>query len=166
MAYMNNHVYRTLFVYMYIVYYCWVRQTTTYYIILLVAFPSLSLPSPPPLPSLPLLPPSLPSPPLSPPPPPLLSPPLSSPPPLPVQEYASVLRGRWSWETSVWSQRSAQCSGSVCSQWSRGPVRGLFPSWAYNRTTGQCEQFNYGGCLGNDNRFCSEPECDYVCGEW
>ena len=82
---------------MYIVYYCWVRQTTIptilYYLLHYPPLPSPPLPSP-----------LLPS------------------PPLPVQEYASVLRGRWSWETSVWSQRSAQSSGSVCSQWSRGPV--------------------------------------------
>jgi len=36
-------------------------------------------------------------------------------------------------------------------------------SFAYNKSTGQCEQFVYGGCLGNANRFGTKAECDAVC---
>lgn len=37
------------------------------------------------------------------------------------------------------------------------------PSWFYNTTSRQCEEFIYGGCGGNDNRFCSKEECDHIC---
>ena len=47
-----------------------------------------------------------------------------------------------------------------------GPCRGSFPSWGYNTSTGQCEEFIYGGCMGNENRFCTQEECEYVCGEF
>ena len=56
---------------------------------------------------------------------------------------------------------ASQCQKPIVT----GPCRASIPSWGYNTTTGQCEKFTYGGCLGNENRFCSQEECEYVCGE-
>ncbi|XP_037713628.1 papilin-like [Drosophila subpulchrella] len=36
-------------------------------------------------------------------------------------------------------------------------------NWHYNSTEGRCQQFYYGGCGGNDNRFGSEEECSARC---
>jgi len=36
-------------------------------------------------------------------------------------------------------------------------------AWFYNRTSGACEQFVFGGCLGNQNRFLSQSICHSVC---
>ncbi|XP_076050175.1 protease inhibitor-like [Oratosquilla oratoria] len=44
-----------------------------------------------------------------------------------------------------------------------GPCEGLFYRWGFNRTSKQCEQFQYGGCLGNTNRFDSHKECKKIC---
>lgn len=44
-----------------------------------------------------------------------------------------------------------------------GPCEALNPSWFFNSKTGQCEEFNYGGCQGNGNRFPTEAECEAAC---
>lgn len=36
-------------------------------------------------------------------------------------------------------------------------------AWFYNRTSGACETFVFGGCLGNQNRFLSRSICHSVC---
>jgi len=36
-------------------------------------------------------------------------------------------------------------------------------AWFYNRTSGACETFTFGGCLGNQNRFLSQSICHSVC---
>ena len=57
-------------------------------------------------------------------------------------------------------------SASQCQQpYVTGPCRASIPSWGYNTTTGKCDKFIYGGCRGNENRFCTREECEYVCGE-
>lgn len=36
----------------------------------------------------------------------------------------------------------------------------------YNSYSKTCEQFSYGGCYGNDNRFLSKDECESTCGSY
>ncbi|XP_061722019.1 papilin isoform X2 [Cydia pomonella] len=44
-----------------------------------------------------------------------------------------------------------------------GPCAGNFSRWGYNETTGRCEEFLWGGCEGNPNRFISEAACMLKC---
>ena len=44
-----------------------------------------------------------------------------------------------------------------------GPCRARVPSYFYNTTSGNCEQFTYGGCGGNNNRFQTAAECSAYC---
>ena len=44
-----------------------------------------------------------------------------------------------------------------------GPCYGYFEMWYYNTTTKRCEQFIYGGCAGNGNRFENKKECEAKC---
>ena len=44
-----------------------------------------------------------------------------------------------------------------------GPCEAYIPSYFYNKTSGNCEQFIYGGCGGNDNRFTTAAECVTNC---
>ena len=36
--------------------------------------------------------------------------------------------------------------------------------WYFNNETGGCRSFKFGGCGGNENRFCSLDECRDTCG--
>ncbi|KAK3585503.1 hypothetical protein CHS0354_003355 [Potamilus streckersoni] len=45
-----------------------------------------------------------------------------------------------------------------------GLCKALLPYWFYNTTSKTCEQFKYGGCEGNRNRFASNNQCLKVCG--
>jgi len=45
-----------------------------------------------------------------------------------------------------------------------GPCRAIIRQWYYNPDTNSCEQFNYGGCGGNENRFPSHRDCRRACG--
>ena len=44
-----------------------------------------------------------------------------------------------------------------------GPCLAYMPRWFYNADIGTCEQFIYGGCHGNDNRFISYEHCIEAC---
>ena len=44
-----------------------------------------------------------------------------------------------------------------------GPCEGDFVHYFYNSTSGACEEFIYGGCVGNMNRFSSLVECRREC---
>ena len=38
-----------------------------------------------------------------------------------------------------------------------------FRKWHYDKRRGSCQQFTFGGCEGNGNRFSSQDECQTVC---
>ena len=44
-----------------------------------------------------------------------------------------------------------------------GPCEAEFYRWYFNHETGLCEEFVYGGCRGNGNRFLSKAECENTC---
>merc|ERR1712215_304209 len=44
-----------------------------------------------------------------------------------------------------------------------GPCEAYIPRWTFNQATRNCEQFIYGGCKGNKNRFGSKAECEKKC---
>ena len=44
-----------------------------------------------------------------------------------------------------------------------GLCRAYIPSYFYNITSGNCEQFIYGGCGGNENRFPTAADCAANC---
>ncbi|CAK9814021.1 Ppn [Anthophora quadrimaculata] len=45
----------------------------------------------------------------------------------------------------------------------QGPCQGNFTKWYYNAESQACEQFQYGGCKGNDNNFVTEVACHQQC---
>lgn len=47
-----------------------------------------------------------------------------------------------------------------------GPCNGSKKAFFFNKYTGECERFAYGGCLGNDNRFSTKRECRDSCSEY
>ncbi|XP_029964150.1 kunitz-type protease inhibitor 2 [Salarias fasciatus] len=44
-----------------------------------------------------------------------------------------------------------------------GPCRAAFQRWFYDRSTGSCRTFVYGGCRGNKNNYPSEDSCVSSC---
>lgn len=44
-----------------------------------------------------------------------------------------------------------------------GPCQDFADKWFYNVQSRSCEEFSYGGCEGNDNRFSSRVECERTC---
>uniref|UniRef100_K1QEK5 Tissue factor pathway inhibitor n=1 Tax=Magallana gigas TaxID=29159 RepID=K1QEK5_MAGGI len=44
-----------------------------------------------------------------------------------------------------------------------GNCQAFFPSWTYNPVTQRCQEFVYGGCGGNRNRFNSLIDCRRIC---
>ncbi|KAL3873904.1 hypothetical protein ACJMK2_036982 [Sinanodonta woodiana] len=62
-------------------------------------------------------------------------------------------------------QRACKSSGCpVCSlPADPGPCKGAFPAYFFNSDTNRCEEFIYGGCQGNANRFISKEDCERKC---
>ncbi|XP_048850375.1 tissue factor pathway inhibitor 2 [Brienomyrus brachyistius] len=55
-------------------------------------------------------------------------------------------------------------SADVClQQLDEGPCDGDSQRWYYNTITQECEEFQYGGCLGNDNNFRTFERCKKTC---
>lgn len=44
-----------------------------------------------------------------------------------------------------------------------GPCRGAFRKFYFNKDSGECEEFLYGGCGGNENNFETKNECEEKC---
>ncbi|KAL3875221.1 hypothetical protein ACJMK2_038145 [Sinanodonta woodiana] len=44
-----------------------------------------------------------------------------------------------------------------------GPCANYLKKWHYNALTKECEEFTYGGCLGNHNNFESREQCKMYC---
>lgn len=44
-----------------------------------------------------------------------------------------------------------------------GACDGEHPRWFYNSLLGDCEEFSYSGCMGNNNRFMNQEECKNTC---
>lgn len=44
-----------------------------------------------------------------------------------------------------------------------GPCYAYIIRWFYDANEGKCQEFSYGGCLGNDNRFYKLEECELFC---
>ena len=44
-----------------------------------------------------------------------------------------------------------------------GPCLGRFKKYFYNQNLNLCEEFTFGGCEGNGNRFSSITECEQIC---
>ena len=44
-----------------------------------------------------------------------------------------------------------------------GPCKESIKKWFYNKRTGKCKKFYWGGCDPNDNNFPSKKECKETC---
>ena len=44
-----------------------------------------------------------------------------------------------------------------------GPCKAAMPMYYFDRLTGTCAEFTYGGCMGNENRFLTRQECEKTC---
>lgn len=62
--------------------------------------------------------------------------------------------------TSFEGETTGALNGTFCTQEPEtGNCRGMFPSWYYSPDDNSCDQFIYGGCGGNANRFETGEAC-------
>ncbi|XP_060600711.1 papilin-like [Ruditapes philippinarum] len=66
-------------------------------------------------------------------------------------------------------QCETSCSNTTCpfcnKPGNHGLCNGNFKPYFFNIQTCRCEQFVYGGCGGNENRYETKEECENICGE-
>lgn len=62
------------------------------------------------------------------------------------------------------------CMGFCCpiaelceAEYEQGPCRASIKRWYYNKETGICQTFYYGGCQGNKNNYMNEDKCKSTC---
>uniref|UniRef100_A0A3B5LXV3 BPTI/Kunitz inhibitor domain-containing protein n=1 Tax=Xiphophorus couchianus TaxID=32473 RepID=A0A3B5LXV3_9TELE len=60
---------------------------------------------------------------------------------------------------SLSCQRSELCEA----EYEQGPCRASIKRWYYNKETGICQTFYYGGCKGNKNNYMDENQCKSTC---
>lgn len=71
---------------------------------------------------------------------------------------------RYESEEQCLRQCGAFKNKDVCSmEKDYGPCVGRFRKWYYSAPLKQCEEFTFGGCDGNGNRFSSQDECQQIC---
>ena len=63
-------------------------------------------------------------------------------------------------EVNVIRDSNEKCSAAP----EQGLCRGYFPKFFFNATSQRCEQFIYGGCGGNENKYETSDECRKSCG--
>ncbi|XP_014836476.1 PREDICTED: papilin-like isoform X3 [Poecilia mexicana] len=62
------------------------------------------------------------------------------------------------------SEISADQFAELCeAEYEQGPCRAYFKRWYYNKETGICQTFIYGGCQGNKNNYEDEDSCKSTC---
>ncbi|XP_032400766.1 kunitz-type protease inhibitor 2 isoform X2 [Xiphophorus hellerii] len=62
------------------------------------------------------------------------------------------------------SEISADQFAELCeAEYEQGPCRASFQRWYYNKETGICQTFYYGGCKGNKNNYMDENHCKSTC---
>ncbi|XP_035221981.1 tissue factor pathway inhibitor-like [Stegodyphus dumicola] len=67
-------------------------------------------------------------------------------------------------EEECYNKCGALASMSACDQEKEtGPCKAAFRRFYYNKQTGECEPFIYGGCQGNSNNFLDKEDCEAVC---
>ncbi|KAL3195688.1 hypothetical protein MRX96_001810 [Rhipicephalus microplus] len=64
---------------------------------------------------------------------------------------------------TVFLQPETEYEGKCLARPERGPCLAYMPLWGYDAKQGQCVEFIYGGCDGNDNKYTTEEECLSSC---
>ncbi|KAI8425354.1 hypothetical protein MSG28_007115 [Choristoneura fumiferana] len=81
-------------------------------------------------------------------------------------QYTGCLGNANNFETREKCQKQCQPARNEdqCKQpIERGSCAGNFVRWGFNAEAGRCEQFSWGGCEGNANRFSSDAACVLRC---